>query len=168
MKGNLQEALKNVDMTYEQLQTIAVGFARAHTKEIDDIIKQAESVKDLTDSQVSNLILLLSVKSYNLSEPSELAELKLEIATSIKKEEYAKVFSATEGTVATKENAAFIETTDELMSEKIYDVVASLLKTKRDETHRVVDALKSVLMSRMQEAKITAQVNTDKAAFESV
>jgi len=166
MKGNLQEALKKVDMTYDQLQTIAIGIVKAQTAEADALVKQAESVKDLTDSQIRNLILLISIKSYNLAEPKELAALKLECATSIKKEEYAKVFAATDGTVATKENTAFTETTDELMSEAIYDVVAALLKTKVDELHRLVDSLKSVLMSRMQEAKLTAQVNTDKAAFE--
>lgn len=166
MKGNLQEALKAVDMTYDQLQIIAVGIVKKQTEEVDKLVAQAEGVKDLTDSQVRNLILLLSIKSYNLAEPKELAALKLECATSIKKEEYAKVFSATEGTVATKENTAFIETTDELMSEAVYDTVAALLKTKVDEIHRIVDSLKSVLMSRMQEAKLTAQVNTDKAAYE--
>ena len=35
----------------------------------------------------------------------------------------------------------------------LYELVASLVKTKLDSLHRLVDVLKSVLMSKMQEAK---------------
>jgi hypothetical protein len=35
----------------------------------------------------------------------------------------------------------------------LYNLVANLLKTKLDQLHRLVDALKSILMSRMQETK---------------
>ena len=52
------------------------------------------------------------------------------------------------------------------MTEAVYDLVAALLKGAQDECHRVVDALKTVLMSRMQEAKLMAQVNADRAPIE--
>jgi len=45
---------------------------------------------------------------------------------------------------------------EEIIVESLYKLVANLLKTKLDALHRLVDALKSVLMSKMQEAKLYA------------
>ena len=39
------------------------------------------------------------------------------------------------------------------VTEALYNLIANLLKTKLDQLHRLVDALKSILMSRMQETK---------------
>ena len=44
---------------------------------------------------------------------------------------------------------------EEILAEEIYTLMANTFKVKLDEIHRVVDTLKSVLMSRMQEAKLT-------------
>ena len=67
---------------------------------------------------------------------------------------HANAYGAAEGTAAAKENLAVLSTSSELLSEEIYDLVANLFKVKLDEAHRVVDSAKTVLMSRMQEAKL--------------
>ena len=46
-----------------------------------------------------------------------------------------------------------IELSHEDVTYALYNLIASLLKTKLDAVHRLVDVLKSILMSRMQEAK---------------
>ena len=79
---------------------------------------------------------------------------------------HAKAFIEADGAQGAKENKANIETADEIMTEAVYDLVAALLKGAQDECHRVVDALKTVLMSRMQEARLMAQVNADRAPIE--
>lgn len=167
MKGNLKQALENVEMTYDQLAQIANSIAGKETADVKKIIvEQAGNVKQLTDEQIRNLIVLISIKSYSLAEAREHAALKLECAETIRKEEHAKIFTSTEGTVGAKDTAANLGTTDEIMTEAVYQLVSSLIKSAVDECHRVVDALKSVLMSRMQQAKIEAMSQSNRAAFE--
>ena len=48
---------------------------------------------------------------------------------------------------------------ENILVEAVHSMVASALKVKLDEMHRVVDALKTVTMSRMSEAKLT--INAD-------
>ena len=80
---------------------------------------------------------------------------KATLGETLRKEAYAHSFNATEGTVAVRENTSIINTSAELLAEELYTLVANMFKTKTDEIHRVVDSLKSVLMSRMQEAKLS-------------
>ena len=68
---------------------------------------------------------------------------------------YASYFNSSEGTVAVRENTATIQSSAEILAEEIYTLVANMLKTKLDEIHRVVNTLQTILMTRMQEAKLT-------------
>ena len=86
----------------------------------------------------------------------EKAQFKAVLGEALRKEAYAKNFNAAEGTVAVRENLSIINTASEILAEEIYSLVANIFKIKLDETHRAVDALKSVLMSRMQEAKMAS------------
>lgn len=162
----LQEAMEQAKITSDQLSEIAANLAKKYTAELDKLVEQATSVKDLTDSNIRNLILLLSLKAYSFSEAKEYAVMSADIAEYLRKEAYAKAFAIAEGTAGAKDGQATLESANEKLSETVLDLVSSLLKTKLDETHRIVDSLKSVLMSRMQEAKISAMTNADKAAYE--
>ena len=62
-------------------------------------------------------------------------------------------------TAAVKDKLALIATSGEVVSEALYNLVASLFKTKLDQVHRLVDALKSILVSRMQENKFIQSVS---------
>lgn len=166
MKNNLQEALDAVNKTYNDLQEIANKIASDFTLELDRIIKQADSVKDLTDAQIRNLITLISIKSYSLSEAKENAALKLACATTEKKIRYSEVFNQTDGTVGARDNTAQQETAYESLAEHIYSLVFSMLRTKSDEAHRIVSALQSNLMSRMSEAKLVSSNNGTRPANE--
>ena len=166
MKGNLKQALENTNTVYNDLVVIADGIARDKIKPIKDVIDMAGNVKDLTDSQIRNLIVLLSMRSFSFSEAKEHAVLHAACAEALRKEAHAKAFIEADGAQGAKENKANIETADEIMTEAVYDLVAALLKGAQDECHRVVDALKTVLMSRMQEARLMAQVNADRAPIE--
>lgn len=157
MAKNLNEALDNVDKTYEQLIEIAEGITDPITKEIDDLIKHAvDNVERLTNDDIRDLLLKLSLKAYSFSAIKEKAALKNTSAETLKDEAYARKFNESEGTVAFKQNTALLETSYETLSEAIYDEASSILKVKLDEIHRNVDTLKVVLMSRMQEAKLSS------------
>ena len=157
MKGNLQLALDNTETVYAQLVVIANEIVNEHTRELNAIIQNAvDNVNNLTNDAIRQLIITLSLKSFSFSEIKEKSALKFECAETLRKEAYAVEYNKAEGAVAARENAATINISDEVLTEAIYSLVSSLLKTKLDEIHRVVDSLKTVLMSRMAEAKLSA------------
>ena len=155
-KGNLDEALNNANVTYKQLVEIANGIVSKCTDSIDNIIKPAqESIERLTNDDIRTLMLKIAMASYAFSEIKEKSAFKAQCAEALRKESYANEFNSAVGSVAAKENTATVNISDEIIVENVYDLVASLLKTKLDEMHRVVDVLKTVLMSRLSEAKLT-------------
>ena len=159
MRGNLQKALDATETTYANLVSIANNITKEYVAEVDELISQAyENVDNLSNESIRGLILKLSLKSFSFGDVKEKAGLKAECAEALRKEAYAIEFNGAEGSVAAKENAATVNTSDEIMTETIYGVVASLFKTKLDECHRVVAALNTVLMSRMSEAKLAANM----------
>lgn len=165
-KKNLKQALEAVDLAASDLQKIAKDIVDEKAGDMDKLIRQATNVKELSDENVRNLILLISLRAYSLAEARDYAAMKTEIAISIRKEKHAEVFKTTDGTVGDKENTAVSETTEEILVATIHSLVASLLKTKVEEAHRIVDALKSVLLSRAQEAKLAAMEKSTRAAYE--
>ena len=154
-KGNLNEALNNVNMTYKQLVEIANDIVEKCTKGNDELIKNTqERIESLTNDDIRIFMLKLAMASYTFSEIKEKSAFKAQCAEAIRKEAYATNFSKAEGAVALKESKATLDTSDDIIVESVYDLVASLLKTKLDEMHRVVDVLKTILMSRLSEAKL--------------
>ena len=64
-------------------------------------------------------------------------------------------FNEADGAAAVKNNIALIQTSEEIVVQALYESISSQLKTKVDQLHRMVDAIKSILVTRMQEAKLT-------------
>ena len=156
MTKDLEEALSNVQMTYQDLVQISDDILTTYTSDIDELIRQANvKIEIMTVEDVRQLMLKLSLKSYSLCEVKEKSALKLACAEALKDEVYAKSYNEATGTVKERESTASSSIRFEVMSEAVFNEVYSMLKSKVDETHRVVDALKSVLMSRMQEVKMT-------------
>lgn len=157
MRGKLKDALNNIDMMYTELVEIANKIIDIYTKDVDELINKAyENVENLTMDNIRTLITKLSMKSYMFGDVKEKSSLKADCAEILKKEAYAIEFNKADGNNAIKENTATLEISDEIVSNAIYDLVASLFKTKLDEIHRVTDSLKSVLVSRMQEMKLSS------------
>ena len=160
MKGNLEQALTNTEMTYSQLVNIANDIVGEYTKDIDNVVKDAyENINNLNNDNLRHVIITLSLKSYMFADIKEKSALKVECAEALRKEAYAIEYNKAEGAVAARENTATINISDEILTESVYNLVASLFKTKMDEVHRVVDSLKTVLMSRMAEAKLAQQLD---------
>lgn len=154
-KGQLNKALDSVDMVYNDLVVIANSIIDPYVQPINEYINQATDKDNLSNDEIRELMFRLALKSYSFSEIKEKSSLKAECAETLRKESYAKKFNSLDGTVAYKENQAIVETSEELLTETIYELVSDLFKTKLDELHRVVDVLKTILMSRNSEAKLS-------------
>ena len=156
MNTQVSKALDNIDVAYDDLIDIANSIVDDITGDMNNMIQSAyDNIENLTNEDIRNILLRLSLRSYSFSEIKEKAAFKATLGETLRKEAYAKSFNVTEGTVAVRENTSIINTSAEILAEEIYTLVANMFKMKMDEVHRIVDSLKSVLMSRMQEAKLT-------------
>jgi hypothetical protein len=161
MKQGLKQALDNTESVYEDLVTVANSIVSEHTKDMDSLIQVATNkIDNLTDEDIRVLMLKLSLYSYSFGDIKEKSELKLECAETLRKEKYASEFNKVDGSVAIRDNSAILNTSDEILTETIYNLVSNLFETKLDSAHRVVDTLKSILMSRMSEAKLTLSMDS--------
>ena len=154
MNAKLETALTNVETTYGDLVEIANGMLKPMFDPINQLVSLINStVNALSIEQIRDYILQLQLKAFEISETKEKAALKAELAETLQKEKFAVSFNKLEGSAAVKDKLAQVEASAETVAEALYNLVANLLKTKVDQIHRLVDALKSILMSRMQETK---------------
>lgn len=156
MTSDVRKALTAIDCTYDDLVEVANEIFNTTTKEVDDMMTDAyNDIEKMSNDAIRDLMLKLSLKSYTFSEVKEKSAFKSTMGEILRKEAYAKNFNSIEGTVAVRETNATIQTSGEIIAEEIYTLVANMLKTKLDEIHRVVNTLQTVLMTRIQEAKLT-------------
>jgi len=154
MDIKLEEALTNVETTYGELIEIANDILDPillNSKKLVDEINL--TINHLTIDQIRDYILQLQLTAFTLSEIKEKSAMKAELASAIQKEQYALKFNSMDGSAAAKDKLALVAISAEVASTTLYNLIASMLKTKLDQLHRLCDALKSILMSRMQETK---------------
>lgn len=154
MTDKLNEALNKVEITYQDLIQIANEMTAPMFTPINTLVNAISStVNALPIDSIRDYILQLQLKAFEISEIKEKSALKAELADALQKEAFAVSFNGAEGSAAAKDKIAQIATAEETVTETLYNLVANLFKTKLDQLHRLVDALKSILMSRMQETK---------------
>ena len=154
MDIKLEQALNNVEMTYGDLVGIANDMLNPLFQPINEIISSVNAtINALSVDQIRDYILRLQLKAFEISEIKEKAALKAELAEILHKEHYAISFNGVDGTATARDKLATLATSSEAVAEALFNLISSLLKTKLDALHRLVDALKSILMSRMQETK---------------
>lgn len=154
MTDKLNDALHNVQTTYDDLKGIADSMLSPIVGPVNDLVNEVNNIiNSMSLDQLRDFILRLQLKAFEISEIKEKSALKAELADALQKERYATEFNLADGSAAVKGNLATINVSAETVSEALYNLVANILKTKLDQLHRLVDALKSILMSRMQEVK---------------
>lgn len=160
-KKNLKEALDQVEMTYEDLADIAKDMSEPFFKSANDLIKELSDIQNLSNDAIRDYMIRLAINSYSLGEVKEKAAFKAECAEALRKETYAQKYYEAEGTVGAKDTLATMESASEIVVEALYKLVSSLFKVKMIEIHQMVDVLKSIMMSRMQEAKLSMNNSVD-------
>lgn len=156
-KPNLNEALDKVEMAYGDVVSIANDMLAPLFGPINKLVEEINGrINTFTVEEIRNYMMRLQLRAYEISETKEKSSLKADLAQSLRKEKYALTFNEAQGTAGTKDNTALLAASEEIIVESLYSLVANLLKTKLDALYRLVDALKSVLMSKMQEAKLSA------------
>ena len=161
MAKDLNKALETVEITYAQIKEIADSMLAGPFEEpnrIVDIIQY--NVESMSIDMLRDYILRLQLAVYSLSELRDRSGIKASCAEAIRKEAYATAYVAQEGTAGVKDSNTTLAISENIVAQCLYDLVASLVKTKVDQLHRMIDSLKSILMSRMQEAKFMQMSTT--------
>ena len=162
MRKELEDALNVVEMTYGEIVEIANKLIAQYTGDINPIIQYIEAnIEKLSNDEIRSLMLRLSVKAYSFCEIKERSITKADCAEIIKKEAYARIFNQTEGSVATKDNTSLVNISNEIVTQAVYNLVAGLFKVKFEEIRRLVDTLKTILMSRLSEMKLSSNVTRE-------
>lgn len=155
MAKNLDQALENVEMTYQQLVDIANEITTPLFNCMNTTIEEVvTNINNMTNDMLREYALQLSAQAFTLSETKEKSILKATCAEILKKESYSNQFISLEGSVALRECAATLNVSNDILVETIYNYVSSALKTKLAEVHSIIDTLKLVLTTRLSEAKL--------------
>jgi hypothetical protein len=159
MTKDLTKALETVEMTYGQIKEIADDMLTEPFAEVNRLYSEVSSrIDTLSVEALRDYLLRLQLAAFGLSELRDRSGAKATCAEAVKKEAYAITYAELEGTAAAKDSAATLAVSENIVAQCLYDLVAALVKTKLDSTHRLIDTMKSILMSRMQEAKLSNSI----------
>ena len=154
MAKDLNKALQEVEMTYSQIRQLADDMLAPAFQPINALVDEIQgNIERMPVELVRDYLLKVQLSAYSISELKDRSSVKAVCAEMIKKEAYATSYTGQEGTAALRDANATIAVSENTVAQCLYELVASLVKTKLDSLHRLADVLKSVLMSKMQEAK---------------
>ena len=157
MAKDLTKALETVELTYSQIKEIADNMLAVHFEEPNKLVESIQTnVESMSIDMLRDYILRLQLTVYSLSELRDRSGIKANCAEAIRKEAYAASYICQEGTAGVKDSNTTLAISENIVAQCLYELVATLVKTKVDMCLRLIDSLKSILMSRMQEAKLSA------------
>lgn len=152
----IEEALDIVEATYAEITAIGDEMMAEHYKNANKILNIIDDdLENLSTKDIKNYMIKLGLASARLAAVKDKALSKFACAELIKKHEYSQALLVQEGTTNVKEAKASAVVAKEQVASLLYEYVAVSLKSKVDEIHRMVDILKSVLISNAQEAKMS-------------
>ncbi len=152
---NLDRAHKEVNDMYKQLTPMVDTVVEKNSKEVDAIFKKIKAnLNNLTNKELQDYMLQLTVEAYYLTNVKDSSTLKQECALTLLKEGQANVFNCTQGTQNARNNQAIIDNLDRQVVNVLYNAVTNRFKSKLDEIHRMINVLSNVLISKNAEAKL--------------
>ena len=162
MAKDLSKAISEVETTFDQIEHIANDTIREPLNNINSIISTIQTdINEASTDLLRVYMMKLQVAIFQLSEIKDLTAVKAQVAEALRKEAYSTSFLTQEGTAGQKDASATIAISENIVTEYLYELVSNLVKTKVDQGLRMIDTLKSILMSRMQEAKISNMIGME-------
>ena len=159
---DINDNIDIVNQVYSALNSQAKELVKEYTRTIDTTIKDIkDNINNLSNNQIRTYALSLSLSAYDLGELKDKTNMSSEIASIIVDEAYASSYNAQVGTVAQRENSATLAISKEKATSTLFKLVASMIKTKLDEVHRIVDTLKNILISRASDRKLVEDTNNN-------
>ena len=162
MAKDLSKAISEVELTYEQIEQIANDIIKEPLDSVNQLVNEIQvNLPVMSADLLRDYMIKLQLEVFQISEIRDKAAAKAQCAEALRKEAYSTSFLIQEGTAGQKDANATIAISENIVTECLYDLVSNLVKTKIDQGLRLVDTLKSALVSRMQEAKISNMVGME-------
>lgn len=162
MAKDLSKAISEVELTYEQIEQIANDIIKEPLDSVNQLVNEIQvNLPVMSADLLRDYMIKLQLAVFQISEIRDKAAAKAQCAEALRKEAYSTSFLTQEGTAGQKDANATIAISENIVTECLYDLVSNLVKTKIDQGLRLVDTLKSALVSRMQEAKISNMVGME-------
>lgn len=153
---NLNQQMDAVQDIYSSLNSQAKEIVKEYTQELDRIINNvSKNINNLSNEDIRRYQLQLSLAAYDLGELKDKTNMASEIADVLQEETQATAWNTSEGNNEQRKNNAILASSKEKAVAKLYKLVASQIKTKLDEVHRIVATLQSILISRASDRKLT-------------
>lgn len=152
----LVETMGEVKSAYNTLWKLSESLVKKYTEKVDDLVKSLKlsDIELMTNGKIRQALFDLSIAAYDLGELKDKSCWTSDLSEIIKDEAYAIHYNTADGPVAQRENSAVISISKENAVSSLYKMIAATLKTKLDEVHRLVDALKNILISRASDQKL--------------
>ena len=162
MDIKIDQANTDVNEVYFQLSDAVKDTVAEIVKPIDDIVKElSKGINLFSNTELWDFQLRLGIESYKLANIKEQSSLKEACAEALYKEGLAKAYSEAAGAAETKKQASILATIEKQAVSILYASVSSLLKTKLDEAHRLVNIIQNIQISRAAEAKLSGSPRSE-------
>lgn len=152
---DITESRKITEEVYSQLNQIAEEIVNKQSGYLDEAVKKLHNVDTMSNTEIRNIMAIVTVEAFRISAYKEQSELKDSCASALYKEGIAVSFNTIVGTVEARKNQSLEDNIDKQLVSILYSNVASRFKTKVDEAHRVASVLSNILISRQAEAKLS-------------
>ena len=164
---DLSEAKQDVNEAYNYLWDSVKEVIGNLTKPLDDIVKElSKGINLYSNAELWDFQVRLGIESYTLGNLKEQSSLKEACAEAFYKEGVAKSYIDAEGTQESKKQKSILDTIDKQAVSMLWTSVSSLLKTKCDEAHRLVNIIQSIQISRASEAKQIGNARSEANAID--
>lgn len=115
-------------------------------------------VSDLSIEDLNRILIKITTYSYFLVAKQEFLGIRHDIAALVYSEKFnLSYMGATTGTVASKTAKAEESAKDEKVVSVIYDRAYKILKMKSDAAIRMIDSIKKIVSSRLQEISLAGR-----------
>jgi len=150
--GKVRESV-TTDSKY--VMDVVNALVEEHTDELDKMVERIhEDLRQdvtFTDEQLSKMVLEMNTLLYNIIDPNLGIDIREEISHMKQKSDYALARQTASGTVADKDNEAWLATQDISVLNLIYKESNKLMKSKLDRASELLLSLKKILTFRIQQ-----------------
>ncbi len=162
MDDKLQAVNKDVHELYLQLNDAVKEVTKEIIKPLDDIVAElSKGINLYSNNELWDFQLRLGIETYRLSNIKEQSSLKEACAEALYKENIARTYSETTGAAETKKQTSILASVENQAVSMLYSSISSLLKTKVDEAHRLVNIIQNIQISRAAEAKLNSSPRSE-------
>lgn len=159
---NIDNAKKDLDETYDYLVASVREVTKEMTAPLDSIVKElSKGINLYSNQELWDFQVRLGLEAYALGNIREKSSLKEACADALYKESLARSFTDSIGTQEAKKQQSVLQSIDKQAVSMLWASVSSLLKTKCDEAHRLVNILQGIQISRAAEAKQAANPRSE-------